>query len=428
MKAAIQAGRALVEIAKIEAGGVIRSRGAELILMAAMAGFLSWGAAQIEPMSKLIEEKMQGKSLSWPGSTTRVEVEAWNVGENQPDEPVEGAEKKLPQKSPLKWVAIARGGDIAVGSRDLASFKQRGGNVEALGTRSAESYFNEASRLGKLPAAIVYPEAEDGKGARGEIRMAEESGDEDQERVKEELSALMGAGSFEQAWADAPEKGSLGLAEIEGLPTKAKAAAPRAEDPAAAAGQAHRAALGAAATLMACMSAGWMMAAARRRGRLGEFEVHASSQAKTWALALSLPVGSAMAYSTACAVGFGVSTIVFFGQIDPLVAAQACVAMLIQSMAFACWGALTLSFALRKTIGKFLMLLPLLLIMHAMREAIVNAAGGPSGVVSALMSDDLRTWAIAAASYASTALLAAALAHFKIGSGQRRIWQAKPLQ
>lgn len=424
MMALLRALRSFIVLAKIEAGSAARAQGPNLLLMAGLAGCLSWGVAQIEPMSKLMEEKMQGRSLSWPGSTARVAVDAWKLGSAHVEEPRDIPGKKSPELG-LKWIAIAEGGEIAVGSQEAERFKNRGGRLESLGKRSAEAYFEEARQQGRLPAAIIFPQSNAGGGALGEIRVGRESSLVDQERAEEELSELMREGAAEHARKDDPEQGSLGLAEISGIPTKA-IARDSASQPVD--GQASRAALGTAATLLASMSAAWMMAAARRRGRSGEFDVHAASPAKTWALALSMPAGWAMAYSAACAVGFGLSTIIFLGQIDARLAAQASLAMLIQSMAFACWGTLGLSFVLKKTFSKLAMLIPLMLILHVMREALVDAGGGPRGMISALMSNDIETWAIAAGSYASTAILAVALAHFKIGSGQRRIWQAKPLK
>lgn len=419
----IKAFRTLIALSKIEAECVFRSLPMALALMCFLSGALLWGSAQIEPLSYKIEDEMRGRAFSWPGHPIMIQAGSDPAAASSDFDDESSKDSRPPPQFSLKWIALADGALPVFGPKAQNAFLLGGGRLEELRGKDGELYFEEAGRQKKLPAAIIYPATSTEK-AFAELRLPANATPNDERRAEGELFLLMETGALEAAPASRPRPTDLGFIEIDGLPTKAIVAEAAASP--ALPGARQRAVLGACTTLLALMSAGWAIGIARRRALVGAFEAHASSSAKTWVLALSQPMGSSLIFWAAASVGLALSTILFLGQIELRLAVQASLTLLIQAMSLACWEALTLSFALKTTlITRLIFLSPLFYVLHLLKLAIFDAAGGLNGAVSALMSDSLHTWAVAACCYAFSGFLAIVLAHFKIGSGQRKIWQAK---
>lgn len=336
----------------------------------------------------------------------------------------------MPSGTDLPVIGISMKDARHIGAVAKEELRANGSAIEDLGAAGDEAFFEKARSLGKLPAAVIHLQDNRLGQAQGVLRMGAEFTSAERMASLASLKKILAAIGRDRAQAAGHAEPSR-YAAIDGIATaapKESFATPAAKAAAGVAShdKALRLAFGILSSMAAWISAALGIVVAKRRSARGEFECFAASPCKAWSLALSLPIGAALTAALLIAFGILAAAVFFADAQDFPIALQACLALAIQALAFSCWEALVLSLAIKKQLLGLLGIAPAVYLLHHVRMAMLDSAGGPSGAISALMSDHWAAWSHAASLYAAAAIAAAALAHWRIGPGCRKTWQAKP--
>lgn len=429
----------LAVLSLIEACALFRKVGSFLVLFfTVLFFFATWGILALSNWSFLQHD---------PGGKMRAAVELAFVGqplfigflsEGVPAEPRLGAAKpwlfsllaKKPSGPALPLIGISGPDARHIGSHSRNTLSATRSSIEDLGPAGDEAFFEKARRQGLLPAAVIHLPSNRLGQALGTLRMGDDFTSAERVAAVDSLKAMLAAIGRDRTLAAGHAEPSR-HAIIDGIataPPKKRLTTPAAEAAAEVASRDKnlRLAFGILSSAAAWMAAATGLFVAKSRSARGEFECFAASPSKAWSMALSLPIGVSLTAAALIALGILAAALLFADAKEFPLALQACSALAIQALAFSCWETLVLSLAIKKRLVGLLAIAPVFYLLNHARMALLDSAGGPSGAISALMSDNWASWSHAASLYAAAAVGAAALAHWRIGPGCRKAWQAKP--